>query len=313
MNNVIVTGANGFLGTWLLKTLDEHNKHVIAVVKDHNERIDGIKDLKNVEIVYCDMASWSSLPDILGESCKPDTMYHLAWNGTTGAKRADYALQLKNTGYTLDAVHAAYRLGCKRFIGAGTLAEKDCMAYMTLDGSTPNPVSHYGVAKIAAHFMSKTECCRLGMEHIWGEFSNIYGIGNTTGNFVNFAAKVMLSGQRASFTAAEQLYDFVYITDFINALYSIGEFGHANQSYFLGSGKPRQLKEYIAMIRDTIDPTIPLYLGEVPFNGVSLPLEAFSCDKLEQDTGYTAKVGFSEGIRLTVDWLRTQQNILEAI
>ena len=41
---------------------------------------------------------------------------------------------------TLDAVKVSKQLGCKRFVGAGTLAEFDVNAYTPLDGSTPNAV-----------------------------------------------------------------------------------------------------------------------------------------------------------------------------
>ena len=68
------------------------------------------------------------------------------------------------------------------------------------------------------------------------------------------------------------------------------------------------LKEYIRKIRDTIDPSIPLYLGEVPFNGVSLPIEAYSCDSITADTGYRAEMDFETGIANTISWLK-EQNI----
>ncbi len=305
MNNVIVTGANGFLGTWLVKKLSEEGKLVIAVLKDEYEDKHGLDSVKNVQIIYCKMDCYEKLPDLIHSSDIPDTIYHLAWAGTSGSERSDYQMQLENVGYTLDIINAAAKIGCKRFVGAGTLAEKDCLEYIQLDDSTPNPVAHYGVAKIATQFMSKIECQKNRMEYVWGIFSNIYGVGNTTNNFVNFAIKSMLKKQDAEFTSGEQLYDFVYVEDFIHALYLIGEKGENNRSYFLGSGSPRKLKEYIFMIRDAIDPDIPLFLGRIPFNGISLSEEEISCNKLSIDTGYRAKVGFKEGIELTVDWLRS--------
>ena len=55
MKNVIVTGANGFVGSHLVRALDKKHIHVFAVVKDENENIDTIQLLENVEIVYCDL------------------------------------------------------------------------------------------------------------------------------------------------------------------------------------------------------------------------------------------------------------------
>lgn len=299
MKKALVTGANGFLGSLLVKKLIENGVQVIAAdMAGSNDRIP-------VEACFVefDMKDFSTLKNAVTDS-DVDTIYHMAWAGSSGPARSDYDLQLNNVKYTCDAVKIAAEMGIKRFVGAGTLAQMDCQAYIPTNGATPNSVSCYGSAKIAAQYMSKAVANDVGLEHIWCFISNTYGIGNTTMNFVNFASKKMLAGERAAFTAAEQNYDFVYITDTINGLYLCGKNGKSNSSYYIGSGKARQLKEYIAAIRDAIDPDIQLYLGEVPFNGVSLPLEEFDCSVTEQDTGYRAEIAFKDGIIRTLEWMR---------
>ncbi|MGN0699521.1 MAG: NAD-dependent epimerase/dehydratase family protein [Oscillospiraceae bacterium] len=301
MKKVLVTGANGFLGSLLVKKLIENGVEVIAA--DMSGCNGNIPD--GVRFVDFDMRDFPALKSKVSDT-DIDAMYHMAWIGSSGPARADYALQLENAKCTCDAVKTASEMGIKRFVGAGTLAQMDCSAYIGKNGSTPNGVSCYGTAKIAAQYMSKAQANSCGIEHIWCVISNTYGIGNTTMNFVNFASKKMLAGERASFTAAEQNYDFVYITDTINGLYLCGKSGKPNCSYYIGSGKARKLKEYITTIRDAINPEIPLYLGEVPFNGVSLPLEAYSCDDISADTGYCAQVDFEDGIVRTIEWLKEQ-------
>lgn len=304
MVSTIVTGSNGFIGKALLRELTDRNIPVYAVVKDEHEDIDSIKDLPGVEIVYCEMDDLKALPDRI--SGAPEVFYHLAWAGSTGPARADYALQFKNAQWTLDAVNAAKALGCKRFVGAGTLAEMDVNAYSPLNGSTPNAVSCYGAAKIAAHLMSKAQCNAVGVDHLWAYLSNTYGIGNYTSNFVNFACKTMITGQPANFTSGEQPYDFVYVSDIAQGLYCIGNQGKKNYAYYIGSTHPRKLKEFIKEIRDEIDPKIPLNLGAIPFNGVQQPAEVFDCTLLVEDTGYQPRVPFRDGIQKTVAWLRKQ-------
>lgn len=303
MKSAIVTGANGFVGTWLLRELSQQGVKTYAVVRDIG-KADSIRGLSCVELVCCEMERLSALPEMVDG--QPEVFYHLAWSGSTGAARADYALQLQNAKWALDAVDAAKALGCKRFVGAGTLAELDVNAYSPLDGSTPNGVNCYGAAKIAAHLMSKAECNAQGVEHLWAYLSNTYGVGNYTSNFVNFASKTMLTGKPANFTSGEQPYDFVYVSDTARGLYCIGDKGRANHSYYIGSTRPRKLKEYVCAIRDAIDPAIQLNLGAVPFNGVIQPESVFDCTKLVEETGYGPQVPFEEGIRTTVDWLREQ-------
>ncbi len=305
MKTAIVTGANGFIGSWLLKELASQGVAVTAVIMNEAENVDAIKDLPQVDLAHCDMDHLVDLPRLCARR-DFDMFYHLAWAGSSGAARADYALQLTNVRWTVDACHAAKALNCRRFVGAGTLAQFDVNAYSPLDGSTPNAVADYGVAKIAAHYMSKAECCKLGVEHVWAFLSNVYGVGNRTSNFVNFAAKTMLTGQPANFTPATQPYDFVYVSDIAQALYLMGTKGRANHAYYIGSTRSTPLKEFIIQIRDAIDPAIPLNLGAVPFNGVPLPAETFDCSKLVEHTGYQPRVPFEKGIRMTVSWLRDE-------
>lgn len=304
MKSAIITGANGFVGTALVEELVARRVEVYAVVRNGQSDITALAGKKGVHILQCEMDDILTLAKRL--DARPEVFYHLAWSGTAGPARADYSLQLANARGTMDAVNAAAMLGCKRFVGAGTMAEFDVNAYSPLDGSTPNAVSCYGVAKIATHLMSKAECNRLGIEHVWAYLSNTYGIGNRTSNFVNLAAKIMITGRPTDFTTGEQLYDFVYISDIAQGLACAGESGRNNFSYYIGSGMPQQLKEFIRTIRDEVDPAITINLGAIPFNGVCQPASTFDCTKLMKDTGYKPQVPFQDGIRRTIPWLRQQ-------
>lgn len=302
---VLVTGPNGFVGTNLLTTLSQNDCEVIAIVRNKNENIESIKDIDNVRIVYCEMDDIDKLAETVLDR-DIDCCIHLAWEGANGPLRANTDMQLKNVSRTLSLCRILSSMGVKRFVGIGTLAEKDVSNYIPTDGATPNPVSCYGTAKLTAQFMSKTVCTELGIEHIWCQLSNLYGVGDKTNNFINFASKLMLSGKRPSFTPGEQMYDFVYITDVVNGIYRASKYGKKNTAYYIGSGHQQKLKEFIYMIRDSIDPNIEVFLGEVPFNGVCLPDAEFDSSKLMNDTGYKAEISFEEGIKKTVKWLKTQ-------
>lgn len=307
MNKVIVTGANGFVGSWLIKELISRGIQVTAVVKDEQEKISHITD-ELVHIVYCELSELNTL------TCKIsdrdfDAFYHLAWMGSTGSLRADYALQLTNAKYTVDATLAAAELKCRKFIGAGTLAQIDSIQYAAVDGSAPNAVSNYGLAKTAAQYMSKAECAKLGIDHIWIYLSNLYGIGDYSNNFIRSSILRFLQGHRASFTSGEQLYDFLFISDVAQGLYLAGEKGKPFFSYYLGSTSPRKLKEYILDIRNEIDEKAPFYLGEVPYYGICHGHDVFDCSKFIEHTGYQPNVSFAEGIKRTVLWIRSNMDV----
>lgn len=301
MKNILVTGATGFIGINLIKLLVQKHHNVFALVR--NEKSD-ISDLpENVNTIFCEMEQVDNLRDKLSE-IQLDICFHLAWSGVNGTDRADYNLQMKNVRNTLKLIQILHEISCKRFVGAGTLAEYDVQAYIPLDGSTPNPVAHYGVAKLMTHYMSKIECVKLGIEYVWTYLSNTYGIGNKTNNFINFAIKTMLYGENPDFTRGEQLYDFVYISDCVNALYYAGITGDNGAEYYLGSNHPQKLFKYIEKIRDIVDPSIELNLGAIPFHGVSHGIEVYDCEKLMSHTNYRPEISFEDGIMRTVQWLK---------
>lgn len=303
MKKVLITGANGFIGTALVKELSSNGYKLIAIVKNEEENVDSIKDISGVDIHYCDLSHIEQLPNIVIDR-DIDTCIHLAWIGSFGESRADYSLQLENVKYSMNLINALSKMKIKRFVAAGTLAERDVINYHPTDGATPNAVSMYGIAKVTAHYMTKTECTKRDIEHIWCYLSNTYGVGNTTNNFINMASNKMLNKERPSFTLGLQTYDFVYITDTVRAIMFAAEKGKKNTAYYLGSTKERKLSEYILAIRDAIDPSIEVFLGEIPFNGNSLPESEYDTSKLVIDTGYEPKVSFEQGIKKTIAWLK---------
>lgn len=305
MKSAIVVGANGFIGSYLCKTLLREGIKVFGIIKSKTsdtERLDAVKTSKNFIMIYCDMHHLDSILDeFIGIDI--DVLYFLAWQGITGMSRADYSMQLDNIKCLLDAILFADKIDCRRFVGAGTLAEIDVNNYSGLDGSTPNAVSTYGVAKISAHYMSKALCNQLKIEHVWAYISNTYGEGDRSNNFVNFAINVIKDDKPKDFTSGEQYYDFVHVEDIAQGLFKLGENGKKNYSYYIGSGQPKKLKEYIELIRNAINPNIQLNLGAIPFNGTLVPIETYDCKKICEDTGYVPLIPFEIGIRRLLEYM----------
>lgn len=295
MKRAIVTGANGFVGSAVVKERSGHGVQVWAVVRNEASNITSIEDFPNVHIVCCELSEIEQLPQKISERGF-DVFYHFAWEGVSGAARANAELQTKNIYTTVNAVDTCARLQCKRFVGIGTLAQYDCLAYAPEDGSQPLQTVCYASAKIAAHYMSKARCVSLEIEHIWTYLSNLYGLGDRSENFINYAVECIRNSAHPAFTNGEQLYDFVDISDTSRALLAIGERGHSLKSYYVGSGEARPLKEYIEILHQKIAPEKEIFLGEIPFHGRCLDGKVFDCSKLFLDTGFRAVVPFEVGI-----------------
>lgn len=303
MKIAIVTGASGFIGRHLCELLSENDVKTYIILRSKDSYKDELRRLSNCIPVYCDLSEIDMLSSLIKEA-KIDVLYHLAWGGISGVSRGDYNLQIKNIEYTMKVIEAVSVLNCDRFVGVGTTAEYDAYNACHEDGISPNLVSLYGTAKISAHFMSKVFCNSIGMQHVWMYLGNTYGRNDEGNNFINYATKLILSEEEAKFTSGEQYYDFVYVSDVAQGLYCAGEKGRDKRSYYIGSGKPRKLREYIIELRNLINPEKELMLGAIPFNGISSKLSDFDIGKIQSDTGFIPKVSFSDGIKDTVAWIK---------
>ena len=301
MKRAIVTGANGFVGSAVVKELSQNNIQVCAVVKDENEKVENIVDLPNVQIVYCSLADIQELPRKISRY-DFDTFYHFAWVGSSGDLRGDYKIQLENARWTCDAVIAAKELGCKRFIFAASIMEYECIEFMKAS-KLPELGMMYHTGKIAADFMARTLSASREIGYISAVISNIYGPGEKSPRFINNTIRKILKKEKILLTACTQMYDFIYITDAARAFYLIGEKGISGKKYYIGNISQRPLKEFLLEMREYFEEKVDFRFGEIPYKGVSLNCSQLDFDDLSKDTGFSPIVGFPEGIHTTKKWI----------
>lgn len=297
-----MTGANGFIGTALCRVLSDDGVKVIAVVRNEEENVRNIEKIEGLSIVYCDLSEFKNLATVIAD-IDFDVFYHLAWIGSAGPLRGDIDVQMKNVQYTCDTVKACADLGCKRMVFASSIMEYEIGALMATD-STPDINTLYSSAKVAANYMARTIAASMGVDYIRAVISNVYGPGESSPRLVNTSLKKLLKGEHCSFSPGEQIYDFIYITDAAKTFVAIGDKGVANRTYYIGSRNPKPLKEFLCKMRDQVNPTIELGLGDLPFNGISLTYEEFDVNAVEKDTGFVPEVTFEQGIKNTIDWIK---------
>ncbi|SMC83007.1 NAD-dependent epimerase/dehydratase family protein [Papillibacter cinnamivorans] len=301
MKSAVVTGAGGFVGSWLVRELTAQGTEVYAAVSESPQQRD-IR-MPGVHTLRCGMADYRLLPKMLN-GADPEVFYHLAWTGVSGPARGSAESQLNNAAGAVKAAEAAAALGCRRFVGMGSIAERETAAAMALEGSRPSPDSLAGAGKFFAHCATKTRCAQLGIEHVWPMLTNAYGEGERSVRLINDTIRKILMDEPLEFTAGTQLYDFIHAADAARALRLLGCLGRPFCSYVVGSGLPRPLREYLEELGGILAPGRELKFGSLPYTGAKLSPEAFDTAALVKDTGFSPEISFAEGVRRTFRWIK---------
>lgn len=305
MKTVIVSGANGFVGGALVRELLRYDYRIYAL--DREGCRGNLPDDPRVTFVPCELAEMASLKDKLPAQGY-DIFYHFAWVGSAGPARADTALQLQNAQWTVDSLRVAKEMGCRRFLCAGSIMEHETMAAAYTQGNRPGMGYIYGGGKLIAHVMCMSVAAQLGVDLIWPEITNAYGVGERSPRMVNTTIQKCIRGESPQFTAGTQNYDFVYVDDVARAFRLIGEKGKPFCEYLIGSSTARPLREFLLEMQSAIAPDLPFQFGDIPFTGIDLPLDKFDCSQTEADTGFRAEISFAEGCRRTMEWWRSLES-----
>jgi len=330
MKHVIISGPTGTIGMALIKKCISEGIYVTAVCHRESKRIPTFlgENSKYIRIVKCDLNEIKNLPNYLANSDNEsdvyggkdiaiwkenryDVFYHFAWACTFGENRNNIDAQIENIKYTCDSIEAAVRLGCKRFVGAGSQAEYG-RSDAPLSSDIPCfPENAYGIAKLAAGRLGRIKAEQLGIEFIWTRILSIYGPYDGANTLVSSVINKLLNGEHVATTKGEQIWDYLYSDDAANAMYLLGEGGKNGRIYVIGSGIAKPLKEYIEIIVNEVKNKISnnrlenedggfapdIAYGEIEYSpNQVMHLEA-DISLLSEDTGFSPAISFEEGIR----------------
>lgn len=307
IKRAIITGATGMIGIALVNYLLEQKISVTALIRKNSKKAARLPAHPQLYKVELDLTELSCKEALLASGAleqKQDAFFHLGWEGTFGDCRNDMDLQNNNIRYTLDAVRLAKQLECHVFVGAGSQAEYG-RTEQKLSAVTPVfPENGYGIAKLAAGQMSRILCQSLGIRHEWTRILSIYGPFDLERTMVMSAICKFAAKETAEFSKAEQLWDYLYVKDAARALYLVAESGKDGAVYPIGSGRTRQLKEYIFAIWDKMDREGQISFGAIPYNKNQVMHLCADISELTKDTGFVPEYTFEEGIEETVQWYR---------
>lgn len=300
----VITGASGMIGTALARQCVAEGEEVLAICHRGSSRNEILREMSGVEVLEADLGEYAELAGEKRWKKRYNTFYHLAWAGTVGGARNDMALQETNIRYVLDAVELAASLGCHVFVGTGSQAEYGRQQGPLKPETPAFPETGYGMAKLCAGQMSRYSCAQKGMKHIWARVLSVYGPYGGQ-DMITIALQKLLRGEHVSFTAGEQVWDYLYSEDAAYALWLMAEKGIAGKTYVLGTGQAHSLKEYLDVLYRVVCEETKgkecgagtVGIGELPYGEDQLMHLEGDITELWQDTGFISRFSFEEGIR----------------
>jgi CDP-glucose 4,6-dehydratase len=310
---VLVTGAHGLLGAWLVKALLEQGARVVAVRRDEPAvSALALMDLEpRIDLVRGDICAEGLLPRALAEY-EVDTVFHLAAQTLVGianqAPLSTFETNIRGTWLLLEACRAH---GVGRVVVASSDKAYGAHAELPYREELPlQPLFPYDVSKAAADLLARSYWHTFGLPVAVTRFANLYGGGDTNSSrLVPEAVAAALAGRRPvvrSDGSPER--DFLYVEDAVAAYLAIcGALDRGQgmgEAFNAGGGRPRRVGDVVALICRLAGSELePEIRGEgVPHGEIDRQWVDFG--KLRALTGWEPSVTLEEGLRRTIDWYR---------
>lgn len=298
MKTAFVTGATGFIGAHLCAELAQNGVEVWAACRDGSPNLKRLPP--EAHIVGCDMDSYDRLPELLA-GIQIDVFYHLAWESASGPGRGDPALQLSNVKRTLEAVQAAAALDCAKFVATGTVYER--LTPQIKAAGRCRSADFYLLGKSFARDMACQLALRQKLPFVWCTFFHPIGRYIKPEQMMAYTVACLQAGRKPAFGPAQEPYDILAVEDVAHGLYLAGLKAMPKPEYYIGSGAPKRLYEYLEETRRILKADVPLGLGERLDDGLRFDFAWYDTAPFVTETGFAPRVGFVEAVKNVAEWV----------
>jgi nucleoside-diphosphate-sugar epimerase len=250
---VLVTGARGFLGRYVIASLERRKIDYIAVARQP------IDSALPPNFVSADLLSEKSAATI--RELSATHLIHLAWCVEHG-KYWSSRLNLDWVGATVRLVEAFCESGGKQVVGAGSCAEYEWSRDYCREDQTPlNPGTLYGVAKDATRRLVVAVCRQYQAKCAWARIFVPYGAGESNARLVSALAEVF-KGIREPFAVnGDAIRDFIHASDVAEALVTL-MVSSADGEYNVCCATPAKVEDVVKIVAAhfSVDPDLILQL-----------------------------------------------------
>lgn len=312
---VLVTGASGFVGSWLVPKLVELGHETIACVfpegsefPDHASRVEDLGHIS--QVIELDLTNAGSVAAAL--ETRPDAVVHLAAVSSGAEAR-------KDIGKTWE-VNAAGTARLAETLSSYTGSSKPKLLLAStgevygvpsgeerfVETSPTRPISPYAASKLGAEIAALEVARRTGLRVVVARSFGHTGAGQDTRFVIPAFAKRIADGKVLNAVAVpvgnlETVRDFTSVHDVVNAYCLLLEHGNAGEVYNIASGKGSSLRDVFFAIADALETRVIPEVDAAFTRAGDIPYLVGDATKLRRLTGWEPTVTLDAIIKEVVD------------
>lgn len=306
---ILVTGGAGFIGSNLVKALDQQGHEVFVVDNLSSGKRENLP--LNVQLIEGDIRIMDKLK---GLPEKVDAVFHLAAQIDVRHSVADPLYDASvNVQGTIAVLNYAVKAGAERIIfsssGGAIYGSTD-----TIPTHEEVPVassSPYGVAKHSAEKYVELFSRLHGLQYVILRYSNVYGPGQSgsreSGVVAIFAELAYAGGPLTVWGDGEQTRDYVYVHDVVRAnLAALGT--QVEDTFNISTGEEISINTIVDHFREVVPTEL-----DVIYSPAKKGEERRSCldpTKAEKYLGWKPQVDFRTGLQVTYTHLAKEKELL---
>ena len=258
---VLVTGATGFIGSYVVNELLKQQYHVIATSRNL-DKAHSYEWFSQVEYIPCDLNV--AQKNFFQSFRQPDLLIHLAWEGLPNYK--DLLHLEKNLFSNYRFLKNIVENGLKSLVVTGTCFEYGMQCGALSENMESKPDNPYGLAKDTLRKLLEQLQKKCNFEFKWVRLFYVYGKGQSSNSILSQLDKALDNGEVSfNMTGGEQLRDYLPVEKVAEYIVKIAMQNKVNGIINCCSGYPISIRKLVENHLEKKQKNIYLNLGYYPY------------------------------------------------
>lgn len=289
---IAVSGANGFVGSWICRILGVSNE-VFALVRQKSDltRLRGIHGLNIHRLNESDFNTFVS-------ESRLDAVILCDWWGVENYYKDD-TRQFENVARYQNRISSLREI--RNVVVLGSQAELGPQKVQITEECTGTPLTAYGRAKSEVREFLKTNL-DAEVRFIWGRVFSSYGPLDSSSWFIPSTILKILNSQKVELTKGIQEWSFLHAYDLGCAIETLVKNNSVSGIVNIGNPYTVRILDVAKFIESKIGRRGLLEFGAIPYSANQVMRLAPVTKKLEE-TGWSPMIRIEDGLSHLINWM----------